>query len=212
MSAASRSTGAKTVERYSRFVAWAKVILPLAALALLSTLFLLAKPNDPEKSIPYARVDIEDRIREPRVTAPLYAGVTSDGASLSVRAISATPEPGSEGTADVDRLSATIETAEGQRFELEAPSGRVQDSVTALLDGGVTVRTSDGYRMETEAIESALNKTYLATRDTVRAEGPLGRLTAGRMEVTTDAAGGGTLMVFNEGVRLIYLPQGDEEN
>nr|WP_232014486.1 hypothetical protein [Cereibacter sphaeroides] len=84
---------------HSRLVSWLKVVLPLAALAILSTLFLVARTINPDDAIPYADVDVADRVREPRITAPTWAGITSDGAALSVEAAAARPgqAPGEEG-------------------------------------------------------------------------------------------------------------------
>ena len=76
----------------SNVVAWLKIVLPLAALAAMSTLFLLSRTIDPADAIPYATVDVEDRIREPRMTAPTYSGVTSDGAALTLTADEARPD------------------------------------------------------------------------------------------------------------------------
>ena len=72
------------MDSHSRLVGWLKVALPLTALALLSTLFLVARKIDPEAALPYAEVDVAERIREPRMTAPTYAGVTEDGATLTI--------------------------------------------------------------------------------------------------------------------------------
>ncbi|MGB3251218.1 MAG: hypothetical protein WBB13_18855, partial [Tabrizicola sp.] len=71
------------VDRHTRLVGWLKVALPLTALAILSTLFLVARRIDPEAALPYAEVDVEDLAREPRMTAPTYAGTTEDGAALT---------------------------------------------------------------------------------------------------------------------------------
>ena len=49
------------LDLHSRLVTWAKVALPLAALAILSTLFLLADRIDPTAAIPYA----DGRCRRP---------------------------------------------------------------------------------------------------------------------------------------------------
>ena len=76
-------------DTHSRVVAWLKIALPLAALAVLATLFLLADRIDPDDALPYAEVDVEDRARTPRMTAPTYAGVTSDGARTELTAASA---------------------------------------------------------------------------------------------------------------------------
>ena len=47
------------MDRYSRMVAIFKVLLPLAALAILSTLFLLSRTIDPTTTIPFADQDFE---------------------------------------------------------------------------------------------------------------------------------------------------------
>ena len=39
---------------YSRMIAWLKILLPLAALVLLSTLFLFARPRNPIATLPFA--------------------------------------------------------------------------------------------------------------------------------------------------------------
>ena len=46
------------VDRHTRLVGWLKVALPLTALAILSTLFLVARRIDPEAALPYAEVDV----------------------------------------------------------------------------------------------------------------------------------------------------------
>ena len=57
-----------------------RVILPLAALALLSVLFLLARKPDPQAAIPYARGAIEELSRSPGIGTPEFTTVTADGA------------------------------------------------------------------------------------------------------------------------------------
>jgi lipopolysaccharide export system protein LptC len=45
-------------DAHTRVVGWLKVALPLIALALLATLFLLADRIDPDDALPYAEVDV----------------------------------------------------------------------------------------------------------------------------------------------------------
>ena len=66
----------------TRVVRWLRVLLPLAALAMLSTLFLFSRGGDSESQIPYADVDAQAMARDPRLVSPEYAGVTDDGAAL----------------------------------------------------------------------------------------------------------------------------------
>ena len=68
---------------HSRLVAILKVALPLIALALLSTLFLFSRKIDPEDAIPYATVDVEDRLRD--ATALATAG--PDNTRVTIRSV-----------------------------------------------------------------------------------------------------------------------------
>lgn len=196
-------------DRHTRVVGWLKVALPLLALAILSTLFLLSDRIDPDAALPYAEVDVEERAREPRMTAPTYAGTTSDGAALTLSADEARP------AAD----GAPAE-AQGLRLDLATPDGAVTElrAVTAVLDetareivlsGGVTVTTSSGYRLETAELAARMDRSGLASRAPVTATGPVGELQAGGMELGQDnRTPGAYLLVFNQGVRLVYRPGG----
>ncbi|MGC9368563.1 MAG: LPS export ABC transporter periplasmic protein LptC [Paracoccaceae bacterium] len=193
---------------YSRFITLAKIVLPLAALALLSTLFLMSRNIDPTESIPYATVDVEELVREPRVTAPNYSGVTSDGTAISVQAETARPDPEGADRASADRLTARLDFADGSSADIASAEGLVDTAAgLAYLQGGVVIDTSTGYHITTEALTTALEYTSVVTESTVEATGPPGRLTAGRMEMDEDPdAPGQYLLVFKDGVKLVYDP------
>ena len=70
---------------HSRLVFWFKILLPLGALAIMSTLFMVSRTVRPEDAIPYADVDVADLMQQPRLTNPNFAGMTSDGAALSLK-------------------------------------------------------------------------------------------------------------------------------
>lgn len=191
---------------HSRLVAWLKILLPLAALAILSTLFLVSRTIDPSDAIPYAEVDVEDRVREPRMTAPSYAGVTSDGASLTVTAAEARPDAGSGGAAQTIR--AELATPDGALTTLSAGTGRLDAEARRLsMENGVEITTTSGYRVTTEGLTSALDRTDVASAGAVTATGPLGEITAGGMAITTDpATRDAYVLVFKDRVKLIYRP------
>jgi lipopolysaccharide export system protein LptC len=190
---------------HSTVVAWLKVILPLAALGILSTLFLVARTIDPEDALPFAEVDIEDRLREPRLTMPTWAGVTDDGAALSVTADEARPGTGPDGRALAQQISAQLDMPDGASATLQAATGSLDAAAGVLtVAGGVVVSTSTGYRIETEALTAALDRTRLESGATVTATGPLGRLTAGTMLMTQAAGDTGYVLRFAGGVKLVY--------
>jgi lipopolysaccharide export system protein LptC len=197
------------VDRHTRLVGWLKVALPLTALAILSTLFLVARRIDPEAALPYAEVDVEDLAREPRMTAPTYAGTTEDGAAVTLAAKEA--RPAAEGSpAAAAGLRLDLATPDGARTELLAAEAVMDDATReVVLSGGVTVTTSSGYRLETAEVAAKLDRTGLESRAPVVATGPAGEIRADAMVLSQDnRTPGAYVLVFKGGVRLIYQPGG----
>ena len=197
------------VDRHTRLVGWLKVILPLTALAILSTLFLVARRIDPEAALPYAEVDVEDLAREPRMTAPTYAGTTEDGSALTLSASEA--RPAADGTpAKAAGLRLELATPDGGQTELLAAEAVMDDATRqVLMSGGVVLTTSSGYRLETAEVAAKLDRTGLESRTPVVATGPAGEIRAESMVLSQDnRTPGAYVLVFKGGVRLIYQPGG----
>ena len=194
---------------HSRLVFWLKILLPLAALTILSTLFLLSRNIRPEDAIPYADVDVADRIRTPRLTAPDFAGMTADGAALSLKAAEAqVTSDGNATPAAISDLVGLLETPDGAHTDLTAKTARLDpDSQTMVLGGGVTIANSAGYRIQTQGVSVALDRTRLESDGKVTGTGPDFTFEAGSLHLgLVDAAKRTYLLVFNGGVRMIYLP------
>jgi lipopolysaccharide export system protein LptC len=192
---------------HSRVVFWLKIVLPLLALVILSTLFLFSRRIDTDAALPYAEVDVEDLARNQRLTAPEYSGVTTDGAAIMIQA--GVARPGTEGeAATAEAVSATIETPGGLRIALDAGQGRLDDAAGRLiLAGGVDIVTSSGYRVAAARLDSALDRTELHSEGAVRAEAPFGAIDAGGLQIRhDDGRRPDYLMVFSDGVKLVYQP------
>ena len=194
---------------HSRLVFWLKILLPLTALAILSTLFLVPRNVRPEDAIPYAKGDIADRVKEPRLTNAVFAGMTADGASLTIKAAEA--KPGVSGTATAGLatdVTGHLETPDGAYSDILAKQAQLDQAAhLMILSGGVTITNSIGYHIETPGLNVRLDHTGLDTAGSVLATGPLGQITAGSMHLGPATAGKpGYLLVFNGGVRLLYRP------
>jgi lipopolysaccharide export system protein LptC len=193
-------------DTHSRVVGLAKIALPLLALAILSTLFLFARTIDPNDAIPYADVDVAERAREPRLTAPTYAGVTSDGAALTLQAAEARPDAGAGATAQT--LTARLDTPDGARTDLAAAMMTFDNEDGLLsLDGGVTVTTTTGYTITTDTLTARLDRTSLLAPGPVTAAAPAGTITADGMTLTQGADSATYVLVFKGRVKLLYTPQ-----
>ncbi|MFZ1468984.1 MAG: LPS export ABC transporter periplasmic protein LptC [Paracoccaceae bacterium] len=199
------------IDLHSRMVGWLKVALPLIALAILSTLFLLADRIDPTAAIPYAKVDVKDLVRDPRMTGPTYAGTTSDGAGITLTATEARPGTDDQ-NASATSLTALLETPDGQRIDIAASQAVFDSSGKELsLSDGVSLTTASGYRVDTDGLTARLDQTRVQSTAPVQVTAPFGDLSADAFTLTQDAADPSAyLLVFNGGVKLIYQPQRPE--
>lgn len=192
---------------HSRLVGVLKVSLPLAALGILSTLFLLSGRINPEDAIPYAEVDVADRLRTPRMTDAGFAGVTADGASLMLTAADAKPADAAGGAAARIVLG-TLETADGAKTELAAAAIDV-DAANHLIElsNGVELRSTTGLVIASQGMGVATDRTFAQSRGPVTAIGPLGQLTANEMQLTAQkGVANSFVLLFNGDVRLLYQP------
>lgn len=193
---------------HSWLVGWLKIVLPLVALALLSTLFMIARTIDPSDAIPFAEVDVADRLREPRMTKPTYAGVTADGSSLLVYADEARPDAADGTSPWAKGLRADLYTPDGGTFNLTAPKV-VMDIEGGILhlSGGVDIATSSKFHITTETLSVTIDRTRLQSGGKITATSALGLLEAGQMVITERSESPGTyVLVFQNRVKLIYRP------
>lgn len=190
---------------YSRMVGWLKIILPLAALGLLSTLFLFNADRGTQDAIPFA--EIEELAREQSISEPYFSGVAEDGSIVTLSARSA--KPSDEGGLEIQALAADLRATDGTSVTMSAGSGRVEDNGRrAVLDGLVRVETSTGYRIETTGMDASLETGRLSTIGPLQARAPFGELTAGGLVV--DSTNAGSQLLFTDGVRLVYTPDKQE--
>lgn len=166
------------VDHHSRLVGWLKLVLPLAALALLSTLFLVADRIDPEAALRYAEVDVEALVRDPRMTAPAYAGTTNDGTSITLSAKAARPAQDNR-TATAEDVIARLTMPAGGTAELTAELADLDSALGLLrLSGGVKIHSSAGYEITAPNVVTALNRSLTEAAGPVVAQGPMGRIDA----------------------------------
>jgi len=194
---------------YSRFVVWAKIILPLLGLAILSSLFLFSKSREVGKVVRLFDGTLTDFASKEQITGPRFSGMTPSGAAIEISAKRANPRAGGAAF-DAIGLNARIETPEGTNVTVKATSGSIDSlSRIARLAGGITLTTSGGYVANTRAMQFALDKVDIVSNGKITATGPLGKITAGRMHLWYDSTNParGYVLVFNNRVKLVYNPE-----
>lgn len=191
---------------YSGFVTFAKIVLPLAAIGLLASLFLLAGGPEETERIPYSDVELEEIISGQRLASPNYQSVLADGAALSIVAERGLPDQEVKGRIRADEIVARLTGLDGIRTLLTAPHG-IYDEQTqiAAATGGVRIRRSDGYVATTPGIRTQIDGKAAETLGRLIVEGPGVYLEAGSARLTQgDAGSGSEVLVFSGGIKLIY--------
>jgi len=199
-------------DNYSRWVSWLKVLLPLTALALLSTLFLLSRAIDPETVIPFADKEIQDRMRDQQVTGPFFSGTTADGDLISFSAETLKTPDGNTGSNQAKDVKLELTILGGAKVTVAAEMSEFDiANDLAELTGDVVITTSTQYRIVSDKLSSQLSAITLQSPGPVEATGPPGSLNAGSMTITSNAEGKPAQLIFTNGVKLIYTPKQGEE-
>lgn len=191
---------------HSKLVGWSKILLPMAALGLLSTLFLFSRQSAEPPEIPFA--EIEAIARDQRISAPRFSGVADDGSVIAIAARQAKPDITRPDIVTIEEITAQIDRADGSKLNITATSGEVDGAEeVARFIGLARLTTSSGYEMETNGLIAELRTGVVTSNGLLEIRAPFGELTAG--QVTFQVAGDdtGQQMLFTQGVRLIYRPQ-----
>lgn len=191
---------------HTRAVNLAKVLLPLAALVLLSTIFMISDRVDPSRAPLYSDVDVAQLAQDQRIGAPRYSGMTEDGDALMVNAQAAYPDVNGEG-ASAQNIVARLEAPDGTTTDLTGANGRITPDQTRIsLTDDVAMRTSTGYDLQTRSAEMATDRSLVVMPETVSGTAPFGNLTAGRAELSRPGTDMPYHLVFTDGVKLVYQP------
>lgn len=192
----------------SRVVQALRLILPLAALGLMSSIVLLAEPVDPSRALATAEIDVADRARDPRLSGARFTGVTEGGAALRIDAEVARSVAAS--TLRFEAQGLTLRLTGGAEGDLaaRAEAGQIDHAEGRFgMQGAVRIDQAPDTVLRASALEGLLDRTWL------QAEGPVSGLlqgadiAAGHLTVTDDPARPGSLrLVFSQGVRLLYQP------
>lgn len=196
---------------HSRMVGWAKIILPMAALILLSTLFLFGRTIKTTDDIPYAEID--ELAREQQITAPKFSGITSNGAILQISAQSAKPQDGNLQVLVVIAPRLSLAAADGTTMNIVAGEGAVDGTAkTAQFTGLARLETSTGYLMETAGLVADLQTGEVNSLGPLAIRSPFGDASAGQVRIHFAEDGTGQQILFTQGVKLVYTPPSDEKD
>lgn len=193
-----------------RLVAWARIVLPLASIAILSSLFLFSKSHDPMRGVRMFEGDLAAFAERERITAPRFAGMTPNGIAIQLSAREAGPRPGQGPVFDALDIEARIDLPDGASIDVIARRGTIDAlEQEAELTEDITLETSRGFFARTFGLSFALDRLDIRSQGEITGRGPLGELRAGGMRLFDETTGApsGYSLVFIDGVKLVYRPK-----
>ncbi|MDA0901340.1 MAG: LPS export ABC transporter periplasmic protein LptC [Proteobacteria bacterium] len=188
---------------YSRIVTFSKLVLPLAALVVLSLMFLFSGRPDPNQALPLATQSADGQLGQQGMTNPHFAMVTGSGRTLELIASSAEPVALDANQIFATDVMARITRLMGARDQITADQALWNSQTTdTQLTGNIVATTPEGYRLDTEELsinaasgDIVAPQAVLITSDEIRLE-------AGQMAITGPSDH--QVVHFQGGVRLLY--------
>lgn len=204
-----------TQDAYSKGVTIAKFLFPIIAIALLVSVFAFGKDDPIRTGNLLTDTEMQDLASGQKITGPRFSGLTDAGDAFTLEATEALPDAPQPSRIDLISPNLNVDTTRGIGFQATATSGSVDfNAQSAQLEGDVTFNTSNGYTAHSDKIRMDLGAGRAISPGPVKAEGPIGSITAGAMEATqsksSDKRNPKGQIKFSGGVRLIYLPSGDK--
>lgn len=203
-------TSQTAVEGYSRSIKWLKVLLPLAALVLISAVFLIDRWDDESlfSSEELAALGAGMQLENPRFT-----GTTEAGNPFVLTARRANPDGPSPEIITLDEPRGEMDLRDGRILNGRSKNGVMKRSADELtLTGNVVITTSDGYRADMEKLVIDIDRKSAIAPVPVTGFGPSGSIAAGsfRADRPVDRQGREAkdmVLWFENRVRVIFIPE-----
>jgi lipopolysaccharide export system protein LptC len=197
---------------HSRIVGILKVGLPLVALGMLASIFLVQTDDSLGGNIVFSQGDIDALGEGLKITNPTFTGTTAGQDRFRFTAALVEPDAAPPERARITTLVGEVTLHNGPTVELEADTGDLHIPTERLdVAGDVRIRTSEGYRIHAEQATLDLAAGSIVAGNAVETTGPLGRIDSGSLAVAPAAPSGeARRFSFGNGVRLIYEPSNSE--
>ncbi|MDD7970460.1 hypothetical protein [Roseinatronobacter alkalisoli] len=189
-----------------------RLVLPLGALVLLSTIFLVSRSPDPSQAVALADIDIDELTREPRIGTARFAAVTAQNAAITIAARTvrspANPQPGEPVTLLLDYPEGSALFTGDRQVDFRADHGVFdQMADTLTMTGSVRMHDASGYEIGMARLQAQLDRSQLAGTGGISGHGPAGEISAQSLTITPlSGTDGGYMLDFRGDVRLLYTP------
>ncbi len=201
-------------DRYSRVIAWLKILLPLTALAILSTLFLVARVVEPAQELLYSDVDVAELLDQQMIGTPRYLGVTGNGVAVRLSAETVSPDLDGQDSSNAERfrghkVRAEIDTPDGDRIYVYADRLNLDVSEKlATLIGNARMESSDDIVLKSEEMQLVLDEARIFSDRRIEVSAPAGHIVANSFQMKQkEDAGSDFVLVFKGDVTMHFDPK-----
>jgi lipopolysaccharide export system protein LptC len=168
-----------SILRYSRFVGWAKLLLPTAAACLIVVLASWPYFSASITRLRVARPVLDARmIQDLRMLEPHYSGIDKEQRPFTVTAKTARQTSQDDDLMALEAPKANIKSREGSWIVVTGDTGIYQSAAKYLdLSGHVQLFQDKGYVFHTDAARVNLDDGTTEGHDPVTGKGPGGTIT-----------------------------------
>ncbi|MFQ5621961.1 MAG: hypothetical protein ACE5FS_01060, partial [Paracoccaceae bacterium] len=191
-----------------------KIALPLAAVVLVASVFLVSPPENFEGTgLVFSKADLEELRSALRVKNAVFSGRGDDGEAYEFRAELVIPDSPEPKLLTATVFTGKIDYPDGTRVTLASDTADIWLlDQRGRFDGHVVVTTSDGYVARGETATADFREGTIASNRPVVATGPLGRIDAGSFRMfqrqnPASPSGKNTVIWFENRVKLLFVPK-----
>lgn len=201
---------ARGADSYSRMVAWLKILLPLLALGVLGTVFLINSDNSYDSGFTFSQADLDTLQSGSFLSQPQIDGVTSKGEPFHLIAALISPDMANQNLVTITSLSGSFVFLSGGWVKLEAETALMDiGAQTVVFENGGQMESSDGNIAQVGAMLVHLDTGEISGTE-IDASGPLGNISADRFRIDADETENRVLW-FENNVRMRYDLQNEGE-
>ena len=190
-------------EGYTRFVGWMKIVLPVTALFIVSTVIVYSTLPSDDRPIALNIDEIKEVGEDLQMTQPKLTFTDKKERDYLVVADTAIQSPGNQDVWDLKDIDADLTPQGGGWIKLTSTSG-ILNSANEILDlmGVVDVTSHDGYEFHAVTAKVDFGDGTVVSEDPVKGNGPGGAISADSFSMVD----GGNRITFTGDVQLRVLP------
>ncbi len=192
---------------YFRIIKCLKMVLPFLGVSLMIAMFVLSRDQTAQAVLPFDKNQFADELAKQQINQLYYSGQTEAGDELALTAQSAVEGFDGQKILEMKTVSASVKSKNGLEIEATAQVGQYLYSEKLLkMTGSVLISSSSGYKLSSPELLISTDGTYISGEGPIEGLSPMGKIHAGKMEITRKNAKAPIQLWFGERVVLDYEP------